>query len=59
MRGAPTRAIQELAGHRDLVTTQRHMHLSPSAVEGAILLLDHRDAVTAHGNIAATAATFA
>jgi integrase len=59
MRGAPTRAIQELAGHRDLVTTQRYMHLSPSAVEGAIRLLDHRDAVTAHGNIEATAATFA
>ena len=30
MRGAPARAIQELAGHRDLSTTQRYMHLSPS-----------------------------
>jgi integrase len=40
MRGAPPRAIQELAGHRDLVTTQRYMHLSPTAIEGAIRLLE-------------------
>jgi site-specific recombinase XerD len=26
MRGAPARAIQELAGHQDLETTQRYMH---------------------------------
>lgn len=30
MRGAPVRAIQELAGHQDLGTTQRYMHLSPA-----------------------------
>jgi site-specific recombinase XerD len=40
MRGAPARAIQELAGHQDLGTTQRYMHLSPAAVQGAIRLLD-------------------
>src|SRR5215831_14980067 len=40
MRGAPARAIQELAGHEDLATTQRYMHLSPAAIEGAIRLLD-------------------
>ena len=40
MRGAPARAIQELAGHQDLSTTQRYMHLSPAALEGAIRLLD-------------------
>jgi integrase len=40
MRGAPARAIQELAGHQDLITTQRYMHLSPAAIEGAIRLLE-------------------
>ena len=49
MRGAPARAIQELAGHQDLVTTQRYMHLSPAAIEGAIRLLNGR------GNMVATA----
>jgi integrase len=33
MRGAPARAIQELAGHQDLTTTERYMHLSPAAIE--------------------------
>jgi integrase len=40
MRGAGARAIQELAGHRSLTTTQRYMHLSSAAVESAIRLLD-------------------
>jgi site-specific recombinase XerD len=43
MRGAPARAIQEIAGHQDLMTTQRYMHLSPSAVENAIRLLEQPD----------------
>ncbi len=47
MRGAPAMAIKELAGHADLKTTQRYMHLSPSTVESAIRLLD------AHGPMAA------
>lgn len=29
MRGAPSRAIQELAGHQDLATTQRYIALEP------------------------------
>src|SRR5437667_10635640 len=40
MRGAPARAIQELAGHQDLGTTQRYMHLSPAALDAAFRLLD-------------------
>ena len=40
MRGAPARAIQELAGHLDLTTTQRCMHLTPAALEAAIGLLN-------------------
>ena len=42
MLGAPARAIQELAGHQDLITTQRYMHLSPAALGTAVQLLDQR-----------------
>ncbi len=40
MAGAPAKAIQELAGHQNLSTTQRYMHLSPAAKQGAIRLLE-------------------
>ena len=50
MRGAPARAIQELAGHKDLSTTQRYMHLSPAAIEGAIRLLDRPGSVLESGD---------
>ena len=40
MRGAPARAIQKLAEHQDLGTTQRYMHLSPAALDAAIRLLE-------------------
>jgi len=54
MRGAPTRAIQELAGHVDLSTTQRYMHLSPAAMEGAIRLLDQPTPAWGRGEIVET-----
>jgi integrase len=54
MRGAPARAIHELAGHQDLATTQRYMHLRPAAVESAIRLLESPDGRPGRGNIVAT-----
>ena len=42
MRRAPAKAIQELAGHSDLSTALRYMHLSPAARQGAIELLNRR-----------------
>jgi integrase len=42
MRGAPAKAIQELAGHENRMTTLRYMHLSPAARKGAITLLNER-----------------
>jgi integrase len=54
MRGAPARAIQELAGHQDLGTTQRYMHLSPAALDGAIRLLETKDPASTHGEIVET-----
>jgi site-specific recombinase XerD len=55
MRGTPARAIQELAGHQDLTTTQRYMHLSPAAIEGAIRLLDQPRTSRERGDILETA----
>ena len=43
MRNAPVAAIQALAGHADLATTQRYMHLSPAALKDAIGLLERED----------------
>lgn len=47
MRGASPKAIQDLMGHEHLTTTQRYLHLSPSARRGAIDLLNDRDQI--HG----------
>ena len=55
MRGAPARAIQELAGHQDLTTTQRYMHLSPAALDSAIRLLDGTDMPRSFGDMLETA----
>jgi hypothetical protein len=46
---APARSIQELAGHQDLMTTQRYMHLSPAALDAAIRLLDAGTAPATRG----------
>jgi integrase len=56
MKGAPARAIQELAGHKDLSTTQRYMHLSPAALDRAIRLLDPPGCGQFRGDILETAA---
>ena len=54
MRGAAPLAIQGLAGHQG--TTQRYLHLTPAALEGAIRLLEqgqpphHGDSVETTGS---------
>lgn len=55
MRGACAKAIQEAAGHQDLATTQRYMHVSPGAVEAAIGLLDQPAPMFDRGDILETA----
>jgi site-specific recombinase XerC len=58
MRGAPARAIQELAGHQELSTdsstTQRYMHLSPAAIEGLIRPLDQAPPAQRFGDMSKT-----
>jgi integrase len=54
MRGAAPRAIQELAGHADVTTTQRYMHLSPAAMESAIRLLERPVSEKFRGDILET-----
>ena len=38
--GATTKEIQELAGHKNLTTTERYMHLAAGGRERAIALLN-------------------
>jgi hypothetical protein len=40
MRGDSPKAIQELAGQRDLSTTLRYVHPSPAAKEREVRLLE-------------------
>jgi integrase len=49
MRGATAKAIQELAGHADIATTMRYMHLSPAHKSDAIKLLEQRGAARGAG----------
>ena len=57
-RGASAKAIQELAGHRDLATTQRYMHVSPSALDAAIALLEPQGVKGLHRDTEVTANTY-
>ena len=54
MRSAPAKAIQELAGHANLTTTMRYMHLSPAARQDAIQLLNTRGEARIFGEIVET-----
>jgi integrase len=56
MRGASVLQIQKLAGHKELSTTMRYMHLSPAAEAAAIRLLDEPAPAWARGDILETAA---
>ena len=40
MRGAPTKAIQDLAGHQSIAVTNRYLRLAPGALRTAIDLLE-------------------
>ncbi|RMH36311.1 MAG: site-specific integrase [Deltaproteobacteria bacterium] len=51
MRGAPALSIQRLAGHKNLQTTLRYMHLSPGETERAIRLLEGADRRSDRGDI--------
>ncbi len=44
MQGVPVNAIKELAGHQDIKTTMRYLHLSPAAKDSAVAALDRRPA---------------
>jgi hypothetical protein len=50
--GGKTR--KELAGHQDIGTTQRSMHLSPAAIKRAIQLLAQPALTSARGDIVET-----
>jgi hypothetical protein len=54
VRGAPARAIQELAGHQELSITQRYMQLSPAALDAAIRLLDAPQSASGFGDMLET-----
>ena len=50
MKGAPVRTRQEVAGHASITTTMRCMHMTKSATEDAIGLLEDGPAGQRAGN---------
>ena len=54
MRGGSARSIQEPAGHQNLATTQRYMHLTPATLEATVRLLNQPIDVPAVGDILET-----
>ena len=50
-----TVSMQQLGGHQNLSTTQRYLHLTPTALENAIRLLDPPSVPALPGNMAETA----
>jgi hypothetical protein len=47
--------VKELAGHRDISTTMRYVHLAPSVLTDAIALLEGRGVSLQRGDIVETA----
>ena len=54
MRRGSAREIQKLAGHQNLATTQRYMHLTPATLGATVGLLNHPQNVPAVGDIVET-----
>jgi integrase len=50
MKGAPALSIQRLAGHRNLQTTLRYMHLAPGETDRAIRMLETPNPVYESGS---------
>ena len=53
MLRAPAIAIKKLAGHANVQTTMRYLHLSPTEKGRAIALLDEAVPQSANGTLAA------